>query len=904
MLKRFSNTMRKMCASILIVCMCIGMIFVSPQVSYAATQMIPIEVTYGQSEARGMLQLINSFRTDANQAWAYDSNNNREMYSGLGNLQYDYELEQIAMKRAAEVALTFSHTRPNGRGCFSVYPSINGAVAENIAAGQSSAERVFTAWKEENEDYSGQGHRRNMLGNYAAIGIGHVKYAGTHYWVQVFRSYCSNMSDLGANDGNSVVNVETDDSYIRAISATKSNISLKKGESSDLSDLGIAVSISQHFGGVCKTLSTYDVSVADTGIAAYDNGKLVGVQAGETKLILTAFGKQCEVTVSVTEEKQPQQEPDGDKTNQNQNNQTETDENQKPVEDIPKEENPKEEAPAEEKRIVVVTQPQDVHGVIGTKANLQVEADGTGLTYQWRYSIDGQVSDEDYYYYARNSRFLSLMITKTTAKATYWCHISDQFGNEVNTVPCRIACDIKDGYAASGICGTDIEWTLDANGAMTVNGSGALRTEDISWYDYKDDIKSVVFHGTITEIGDGAFYQASELRSVDFPASLIKIGEEAFYETRLSDIVFPNGLKEIGDSAFAKLFIMNSDKSNIVLPDGLIKIGSHAFYRSEFNSIYVPSSVTEFGYDAFMFVRLIRCEADSCAEAYAKGNKYNYTVEKKQTDSEDGKNEEQENPKDQTKPDTNGGTQDTVKPDTNGDTQNSGKPDTNGGTQDTVKPDTSGDTQESGTTNPNAGSQETGKTDSEQKFDDSLEKPEADTDRKTQKLEITASSRKIASGKNVQLNIEAKMGNIKNQDVIWKSGNTKYATVNTKGVVTTRKAGAGKTVTITAIAKEDNSVAAVITIKIMQNAVTKVKVKNSPKAISAGKSVTLKAVVTANGKSANKKLKWTSSNAAYAVVNQYGKVVAKKSGKGKTVTITAEATDGTNQKASVKMKIK
>ena len=880
MLKRFSNTMRKMCASILIVCMCIGMIFVSPQVSYAATQMIPIEVTYGQSEARGMLQLINSFRTDANQAWAYDSNNNREMYSGLGNLQYDYELEQIAMKRAAEVALTFSHTRPNGKDCFSVYPSINGAVAENIAAGQSSAERVFTAWKEENEDYSGQGHRRNMLGNYAAIGIGHVKYAGTHYWVQVFRSYCSNMSDLGANDENSVVNVETDDSYIKAISATKSNISLKKGESSDLSDLGIAVSISQHFGGVCKTLSTYDVSVADTGIAAYDNGKLVGVQAGETKLILTAFGKQCEVTVSVTEEKQPQQEPDGDKTNQNQNNQTETDENQKPVEDIPKEENPKEEAPAEEKRIVVVTQPQDVHGVIGTKANLQVEADGTGLTYQWRYSIDGQVSDEDYYYYARNSRFLSLMITKTTEKATYWCHISDQFGNEVNTVPCRIACDIKDGYAASGICGTDIEWTLDANGAMTVNGSGALRTEDISWYDYKDDIKSVVFHGTITEIGDGAFYQASELRSVDFPASLIKIGEEAFYETRLSDIVFPNGLKEIGDSAFAKLFIMNSDKSDIVLPDGLTKIGSHAFYRSEFNSIYVPSSVTEFGYDAFMFVRLIRCEADSCAEAYAKGNKYNYTVEKKQTDSEDGKNEEQENPKDQTKPDTNGGTQDTVKPDTNSDTQ------------------------KRGTTNPNAGSQETGKTDSEQKFDDSLEKPEADTDRKTQKLEITASSRKIASGKNVQLNIEAKMGNIKNQDVIWKSGNTKYATVNTKGVVTTRKAGAGKTVTITAISKEDNSVAAVITIKIMQNAVTKVKVKNSPKTISAGKSVTLKAVVTANGKSANKKLKWTSSNAAYAVVKQNGKVVAKKSGKGKTVTITAEATDGTNQKASVKMKIK
>ena len=90
----------------------------------------------------------------------------------------------------------------------------------------------------------------------------------------------------------------------------------------------------------------------------------------------------------------------------------------------------------------------------------------------------------------------------------------------------------------------------------------------------------------------------------------------------------------------------------------------------------------------------------------------------------------------------------------------------------------------------------------------------------------------------------------------------------------------------------------------MKNAVTKVKVKNPSKAINAGRSVTLKAVVMANGKNVNKKLKRTSSNTKYATVNTDGKVVAKKAGRGKTVIITVSATDGTNHKAKVKIKIK
>jgi VCBS repeat-containing protein len=65
----------------------------------------------------------------------------------------------------------------------------------------------------------------------------------------------------------------------------------------------------------------------------------------------------------------------------------------------------------------------------------------------------------------------------------------------------------------------------------------------------------------------------------------------------------------------------------------------------------------------------------------------------------------------------------------------------------------------------------------------------------------------------------------------------------------------------------------------------------------------LKGRVTAS-KGANTKLKWSSSNTKYATVTSSGKVTAKKGGKGKTVTITAQATDGSGKKKAVKIKIK
>jgi len=59
-------------------------------------------------------------------------------------------------------------------------------VGENIAGGYTTAESVFSAWKQSS------GHNSNMLGNYAAIGIGRAYHPNAQYgwyWVTDFAVY-------------------------------------------------------------------------------------------------------------------------------------------------------------------------------------------------------------------------------------------------------------------------------------------------------------------------------------------------------------------------------------------------------------------------------------------------------------------------------------------------------------------------------------------------------------------------------------------------------------------------------------------------------------------------------------------------------------------------------------------
>lgn len=186
--------------------------------------------------------------------------------------------------------------------------------------------------------------------------------------------------------------------------------------------------------------------------------------------------------------------------------------------------------------------------------------------------------------------------------------------------------------------------------------------------------------------------------------------------------------------------------------------------------------------------------------------------------------------------------------------------------------------------------------------------PKPDTGKKPSKkvkvtsIRLSGLSKQIAAGKKLTLKATVLPKNVSNKKLLWKSSNTKVATVTQGGVVTLKKKTGGKKVTITATATDGSKKYASWKITSMKGIVKKIKITGS-KPVKAGKKLKLKAKVSAT-KKANKKLLWTSGNTKYATVNAKGIVTTKKSGKGKTVKITAMATDGSGKKKTVKIKMK
>ena len=185
---------------------------------------------------------------------------------------------------------------------------------------------------------------------------------------------------------------------------------------------------------------------------------------------------------------------------------------------------------------------------------------------------------------------------------------------------------------ASGKCGDSAAWKLDAEGTLTISGTGrmydyewpadrggttppwlankyrnsirALRVEQGITYigrcafDSCGNLSDVTLPTSLRIIGQCAFNDCTALRSIQLPEGLTTIMEDAFNAAGLVSITFPSTLGELRDGAF-----MNCEKlQSLRLPEGLTTIGDWAFYcNPNISSIYIPASVTTIGEEAFIY---------------------------------------------------------------------------------------------------------------------------------------------------------------------------------------------------------------------------------------------------------------------------------------------------------------
>ena len=164
-----------------------------------------------------------------------------------------------------------------------------------------------------------------------------------------------------------------------------------------------------------------------------------------------------------------------------------------------------------------------------------------------------------------------------------------------------LAADIVD----SGTCGAEgdgsnLTWTLDSEGVLTISGSGDMYDYglfDAPWYGIRSLVKSAVIADGVTSIGEKAFLYCTSLTSVTIPDSVTSIGSGAFYYcTSLTSVTIPNSVTSIGDSAFFYCTSLTS----VTIPDSVTSIGDDAFEGcTSLTSVTIPDSVTSIGDRAF-----------------------------------------------------------------------------------------------------------------------------------------------------------------------------------------------------------------------------------------------------------------------------------------------------------------
>lgn len=109
--------------------------------------------------------------------------NTERAKAGLPALKYGSAAQVAANVRVKEIGTTFSHTRPDGRRCFTVFEdnglSWGSAVGENIAKGYSTPAEVVKAWMDSAD------HRKHIVStSYTHIVVGYDP--STKAWVQLF----------------------------------------------------------------------------------------------------------------------------------------------------------------------------------------------------------------------------------------------------------------------------------------------------------------------------------------------------------------------------------------------------------------------------------------------------------------------------------------------------------------------------------------------------------------------------------------------------------------------------------------------------------------------------------------------------------------------------------------------
>lgn len=154
-------------------------------------------------------------------------------------------------------------------------------------------------------------------------------------------------------------------------------------------------------------------------------------------------------------------------------------------------------------------------------------------------------------------------------------------------------------FTAFNGCTNLKEFIVEANNTAYSSVEGVLFDKKCTKLIAYPNAKSTTYTipGSVTSIGDYAFWSCSALTSITIPSSVTSIGNFAFYECKeLTSAAIPGNVTSIGNYAFQSCYKLPS----ITIPNSVTSIGSYAFYSCiGSTSATIGSGVTSIGDYAF-----------------------------------------------------------------------------------------------------------------------------------------------------------------------------------------------------------------------------------------------------------------------------------------------------------------
>ena len=185
----------------------------------------------------------------------------------------------------------------------------------------------------------------------------------------------------------------------------------------------------------------------------------------------------------------------------------------------------------------------------------------------------------------------------------------------------------------------NLRWVLTSDGVLTFSGKSTMFNYEyasaVPWYEYRDQILTVILEDGVNSIGDYAFCGCTNLTCVTIPDGIGSVGEHAFGKcSSLIEVNIPSSVRKIGACAFTRCeslegiwvdedcyhysndeygVLFNKDKTELiqapgnitgkyVIPETVNTIGNYAFdFCKKLTDLSMGNNVISIGQYAFAY---------------------------------------------------------------------------------------------------------------------------------------------------------------------------------------------------------------------------------------------------------------------------------------------------------------